>query len=223
MRCSITGTTARPSARCSAMAASVASGSNVRLQDGRRGHAEADAHVDEPPGVEQRRGDDDGAAGADRHDLQQRRQRADPAARRPAMRPSAGRWCRTSGSPGGRRAASAGTASAGAPRRTSPAGCRTTVVEAPQSATIAAEGVVVEDGVDALVGDDVGELRRGEAGVQVHDVGAELGGGDDALHEHAAVAGEDPDRRRRAGRRADAVALQPARDAVGAEPQVGVA
>ena len=42
------------------------------------------------------------------------------------------------------------------------------------------ELVVVEDDVDALVGDDVGELRSGEPGVEVHEIGAELGGRDDA-------------------------------------------
>ena len=51
----------------------------LRLQHGGRRHAEPDAHVHEAPGVEQRRGDDHGVTGPDRHPRQQRRQPVAPA------------------------------------------------------------------------------------------------------------------------------------------------
>ena len=82
------------------------------------------------------------------------------------------------------------------------------------------EHVVVEDRVDALVADDVGELRAGEPGVEVHDVGADLGRGDDAQHERRGRCGRGsrpccPARRRgaRSSRAMPSVAA----------PQLGVA
>ena len=184
MRCSITGTTTSPSARCSSIGGERRLGVELRLHDGRRRHAQPDAQVDEAPGVEQRGGDDDGAAGADRaRPRQQRRQRAEAAraAARRALRPAG-------------RARRQDHLAADVPRRrerhrrallgrASPARCRTRSSTPRQPATIGANSSSWRIGVDALVGDDVGELRPGEPGVQVDDVGAELGGGDDALHE----------------------------------------
>ena len=67
----------------------------LTLHDRRRRHAEPDAQVDETPGVEQRGGDDDGVAGADRDRSQQRRERVDAAAPRRVPRPSDVRSCPT--------------------------------------------------------------------------------------------------------------------------------
>ena len=77
------------------------------------------------------------------------------------------------------------------------------------------ELVVVEDHADALVGGDVGELWAGEAGVEEHHVGSDLGGGEHRDHEPAAVAGEQSDD----CLTADAAALVFAGDGVAGGPQ----
>ena len=55
------------------------------------------------------------------------------------------------------------------------------------------ELLVVHDDLGALAVEDVDELRAGERGVQVEDVGAELGGGDAGVHEPPVVAAHDRD------------------------------
>jgi hypothetical protein len=57
------------------------------------------------------------------------------------------------------------------------------------------ELVVVEHDVDRLTVDHVGQLGRGEPGVEEHQVGTELGAGGEPEHEPPVVAGEDPDDR----------------------------
>ena len=80
------------------------------------------------------------------------------------------------------------------------------------------ERAVVDDDRDALGGDDVGQLRTGEAGVQQHDVGAGLAHPEQGVGERPVVARQhaDGDARRRAE------LAHPGGDALGAPPQLPV-
>ena len=114
------------------------------------------------------------------HDRQQRRQPVGAARRRAhrALRP-AGRPRRQDDHPAGPPGRTAeGPPPLGRERRRSRAAG--TVRRAPQPDDDVGVLVVVEDHVDALVGDHVGQLRTGEPGVQEHDVGAELRRGHEA-------------------------------------------
>ena len=73
--------------------------------------------------------------------------------------------------------------------------------------------LVVDQDVDVLAAEQLGQLRPGERGVEQHQVGAELAGGDQRLDEAAVVAGQQADpaasvlevRRERGGQRVGAL------------------
>ena len=213
MRCSITGTTIRPSARCSATAASVASGSN------RSRSTAVDDIPRATPMLERPQAWNSGAAmttvsrarigtvsSSGVSVSMPRTAPRDAPFGRPVVPEVRMTWRPTWR-----------VGLSGANDRCSPS--RRQLAGRHRDARFGAghdvgERVVVEHGVDAFVGDDVGELRPGEAGVQVDDVGTELGGGDHAQHEATPVAGQDADRRAWP----DRAVAKASRDPVGGPP-----
>ena len=183
-------------------------GVEAALRHDRRRHAETQAQIRQPPSMEERGGDDDGVAGrigtVDSSAVS-------PSARRPTP-------LRSLGPTGG-----AGRENDGAahmPRRRERSQ-RTLPPELAQSDWSTRRGnprghdaevlVIVEEHVDALVLHHIRELRTGEPGVEIHDVGADLGGRNEADDEAAVVCGgaDRPRCPRRRPRRVSPAPLRP--------------
>ena len=173
--------------------------------DERRAEREPEHHVREAERVEHRHAQLGHLAGAERHLAQQRRRSAPASAARCAGRPSACRSCRWSGSRswGRCRASAARCASrasisassvSGGVRRPSARSMRASARAAGRCPRACSRVlVVVDEQVGPLAPGDLADLRAGERGVEQHDPGAALGGGEHRVEEAAVVADQDRD------------------------------